>query len=78
MFSLLSNDELILCTELPLVSFSCPRVALSDGTRKADISILSEKIKCNTIENTLLHGEQISAAGAKSLQTSSYVYHQRH
>jgi len=39
---------------------------------------LSEKIyvriKCNTTENTLLYCKQISAAGAKSLQTSTYGY----
>ena len=29
-------------------------------------------IKCNTIENTLFHSEQIGSTGAKSLQTSSY------
>ena len=29
-------------------------------------------IKCNTIENTLFHSEQISAAGAKSPKTSPY------
>ena len=31
-------------------------------------------IKCNTIENTLLHGEQIGAAGAHSWQISAHLH----
>ena len=59
--------------------FCPPRVALSDDTGKSDIRILWVKwyvgIKCNKIENTLFHSEQIGAAGAKSPQTSSYEKH---
>jgi len=45
----------------------------SCNTRESIIRALNEKIcEYNTIENTLFQSKQISAAGAKSLQTSSY------
>jgi len=49
------------CIELQLPPLCPPRVALSDGTGKSDIRTVSERYvsKCNTIENTLFHSEQI-------------------
>ena len=41
------------------------------------VNLIFVSIKCNTIENTLFHSEQIGAAAAKSPQTSS-SYDKKH